>query len=89
MLSARVQLHLITGWFLLLVALLGVGAAAGLRLSTTEGVGLFVLATIPAGILLKALAHAPRTAAEARRPLARPRGLSGLAPRAPGGDGLR
>lgn len=62
MLSARVQLRLITGWFLSLVALLGVGAAAGLRLSMTEGVGIFVLATVPVGILLKAFRDAPQTA---------------------------
>ena len=76
--STRVQLRLITGWFLSLVALLGIGAAAGVRLSMTEGVGLFVLATIPVGILLKVVRDAPLTVAHQLADAGRAR----MAPRA-------
>lgn len=88
MLSARVQLRLITGWFLSLLALLGIGAAAGLQLSMTEGVGLFVLATVPAGLLLRALRHTPKTAGQVLRVDARGREGLPLARRTAAGGGL-
>jgi hypothetical protein len=76
-------MRLITGWYLSLVVLLAIGAAAGIRLSLTQGAGIFVLSVVPVAILRTVFRDAPQTVAQVLHDAERTPVVSRSAPTSP------